>query len=231
MFLKVLRLYWLCSRSSIFYIIINIWYTVSHNIHGLIHVVQDVRKFGILDCFSAFKYENYLQRFKRVLKKHDKPLEQTVRRCIKYEQNKNNRISTEKPEIIDSYFSIDFKSIHIKGTLIGHCYDPQYKIMWCSNTTICTDTLADNCSGLIDGNIVEVKNIVYWRKLNTNVIIGNEFCHRKDSYNIPCPSSLTGIFIVENLDSELKIWPIENIKTKYVKLPVEDNKFAIFPLH
>jgi len=82
---------------------------------------------------------------------------------------------------------------------------------------------------LIDGSIIEVKNIAYHKELNTNVIIGNQFCHKEDLYNIPCPSSLIGIFIVHNL-SKLKIWPIKNIKTKYVKLPLDNNKFAVFPL-
>lgn len=37
------------------------------------------------------------------------------------------------------------------------------------------------------------------------------------------------MFTVHTL-SELKIWLIENIKTKYVRLPLDNNKFAVFPL-
>ena len=33
---------------------------VSHNIHNLVHVVMDVDKFGILDNFSAFKFESFI---------------------------------------------------------------------------------------------------------------------------------------------------------------------------
>lgn len=189
-----------------------------------------MRKFGTLDSFSAFKYENYLQRFKKILKKHDKPLEQVVRRYIEYEHNKINK--TEAPEITYSNFLVDLKSAHAEGPLIQNCYNPQYKIIRSLNTTIRIDTLADNCCGLIDGNIIEVKNIAYCRELNTNVVIGNEFCHRKDFYDIPCPSSLIGIFIVENLNLELKMWPVENVTIKYVKLQLvtKENKFAVFPL-
>jgi len=135
------------------------------------------------------------------LKKPDKPLEQIVRRYIEYEHNKINKI--EKPEITNSYFLVDLKSTHAKGLLIPNCYNPQYKIIRCLNKTIRIDTLADNCCDLTNGKIIEVKNIAYCRELNTNVIIGNEFCHRKDLYDIPCPSPLIGIFIVENLDSKL----------------------------
>lgn len=180
-------------------------HNVSHNVHGLIHLIQDVRRFGTLDCFSAFKYENYLQIFKKLLKKHDKPLEQIVRRCIEYEQNKLKKI--ENFEMTRSHFMVDLKFTHTKGPLIEGCCNPQYKSIKYLNTRIRIDTLADNCCGLTDGKIIEVKNIAYCRELDTNVIIGNEFCYKKDLYDIPCPSSLIGIFIVDNL-SELKIWPV-----------------------
>jgi len=62
-------------------------HNISHNVHGLIHLVQDVKKFGPLDCFSSFRYENYLQIFKKLLKRHDKPLQQVVRRYIEHEQS------------------------------------------------------------------------------------------------------------------------------------------------
>lgn len=190
--------------------------------------MQDVKKFCPLDCFSSFKYENYLQTFKKLLKKPDKPLEQIVRRFIEYEQQKINKL--EESETTYSQFVVDLKLTHTKGPLIEGCCGPQYQIMRCANTIIRTDKLSDNCCGLADGNIIEVKNIAYSIELNKKVIIGNEFCHRKDLYDVPCPSSLIGVFIVDNL-SNLKMWPVENIRTKYVKLPLtEDNKFAVFPL-
>lgn len=33
-------------------------YNMSHNIHNLLHIVNDVKKFGPLDTFSAFPFEN-----------------------------------------------------------------------------------------------------------------------------------------------------------------------------
>lgn len=46
---------------------------VSHNIHGLVHLVDDVKRFGV-DRFSAFKFENYMQILKKYLRKAEKPL-------------------------------------------------------------------------------------------------------------------------------------------------------------
>lgn len=197
---------------------------VSHNVHGLIHLAQDAKRFGTLDTFSSFKFENYLQTLKNLLKKHDQPLQQVVRRYIE-------RKNIEKPRelhITTSDFVIDSKSNHTKGPLIEGCCNPQYYIIKCSNATIRTDTLADNCCGLSDGSIVQIKNITYHKELKTDVIIGKEFLHRENLYDKSCPSSLLGIFVVDNL-SDFKIWLIKDIKIKYVQLPL-NNKFAVFPL-
>jgi len=51
---------------------------VSHNVHNLSHICNDVEKFGALDQFSAFAFENYLQSLKKLIKKPEKPLQQIV---------------------------------------------------------------------------------------------------------------------------------------------------------
>lgn len=57
---------------------------VSYNVHSLIHLADDVDKFGALDSFSAFKFENYLQKVKKMVKSSALPLPQIIRRV--YEQ-------------------------------------------------------------------------------------------------------------------------------------------------
>ena len=51
---------------------------LSYNVHNLIHLANDVDRFGHLDSFSAFPFENYLQQIKNLLWKHDKPLPQVL---------------------------------------------------------------------------------------------------------------------------------------------------------
>jgi len=36
-------------------------YLVSYNVHNLIHLAADAEIFSVLDNFSAFQFENYLQ--------------------------------------------------------------------------------------------------------------------------------------------------------------------------
>ncbi|XP_048514942.1 uncharacterized protein LOC125501871 [Athalia rosae] len=49
---------------------------LSYNVHNLVHLCNDVRKFGPVDNFSSFKYENNMQKIKNQLRTSGKPLEQ-----------------------------------------------------------------------------------------------------------------------------------------------------------
>lgn len=51
-----------------------------YNFHSIIHLPDDYIKFGPLDCCSAFPFENYMKDLKNMLRKHEKPLQQVVRR-------------------------------------------------------------------------------------------------------------------------------------------------------
>jgi len=60
--------------------------TVSYNVHGLLHLPEDVKTHGHLDQFSGFKFENELQFIKRLIRGKDKPLQQIHRRLIERQQ-------------------------------------------------------------------------------------------------------------------------------------------------
>ncbi|KYN16150.1 hypothetical protein ALC57_11605, partial [Trachymyrmex cornetzi] len=51
----------------------------------------------------------------------------------------------------------------------------------------------------------------------------------RNLFDVPCSSSLIDIYSVYSL-SDLKSWPLKNIVKKYVLLPDENDKFAVFPL-
>ena len=48
---------------------------------------DDVRNFGSLDSFSAYPFENHLQRIKNLVRKSAKPLQQIVKRLSELEIN------------------------------------------------------------------------------------------------------------------------------------------------
>ncbi|EFN64455.1 hypothetical protein EAG_07646, partial [Camponotus floridanus] len=58
---------------------------ISHNVHNLLHLSEDVKIHGPLDNFSVFPFENYLQSILKSIRKGEKPLAQIIKR--KSEQN------------------------------------------------------------------------------------------------------------------------------------------------
>ncbi|KAE9534035.1 hypothetical protein AGLY_008771 [Aphis glycines] len=62
---------------------------VSHNIHGLTHICSDYERYGQLDTCSCFVFENYMKTLKQMLRKHEKPLEQIIKR---YQEKSTNEI-------------------------------------------------------------------------------------------------------------------------------------------
>lgn len=81
---------------------------MSHNVHGLLHLADDYKIYGPLDSCSCFYFENYMKYLKRMLRKHDKPLQQVVKRykeiCdnenITYNNNHHDQLnfSTHEPD-------------------------------------------------------------------------------------------------------------------------------------
>lgn len=53
---------------------------VVYNVHCLVHLAQDVMRYGSLDNVSAFPFENYLGHLKTLVRKPHNPVAQIVRR-------------------------------------------------------------------------------------------------------------------------------------------------------
>ncbi|XP_071579761.1 uncharacterized protein [Temnothorax nylanderi] len=58
-----------------------------YNVHNLIHLSNDVLTYGSLDTFSAFSFENYMQKLKKMIRKSQSPLQQIHRRISEYKEN------------------------------------------------------------------------------------------------------------------------------------------------
>lgn len=97
---------------------------MSHNIHGLLHITEDYKNYGALDSFSCFPFENFMKSLKKMIRKHEKPLEQVVRRYnekIMFGGEPNINLSSNK--------TIKFKVPHSDGPLTSDCSAPQFKIV------------------------------------------------------------------------------------------------------
>ncbi|XP_032689091.1 uncharacterized protein LOC116852650 [Odontomachus brunneus] len=66
----------------------------SYNIHGLLHVVGDAKRFGSFDAYSAFPYENNMLIFRKYCRKPDLPLQQIANRRVEKIMHVNLGLST-----------------------------------------------------------------------------------------------------------------------------------------
>lgn len=193
---------------------------ISHNVHSLLHISDDYLNFGSLDNISAFPFENFMKSLKKMIRKHDKPLQQIIKR---YSEQKN--VNTHR----DKNIEIVFKNEHTQGPLLDNLTEPQYKIVLLQNTTIKTRSIADRFILTKDNNVMEVLNIAYTNTTNEAVLVGKVFLTKLPFYEKPLSSTIFDIYIVDNLSSELSWTPLKNLKKK-VMLLENNNQKIIFPI-
>lgn len=126
---------------------------VSYNVHNLLHLCDDAKKFGLLDNFSAFKFENYMTCIKRMVRKGDKPLEQIARRYSEREAMEKNYLPIER------YIC---EQPHNTGPVTDDCKNvlQQYKLLKYESIVIDCNTDKDRYVFLKDGMFVKVLNII-----------------------------------------------------------------------
>jgi len=73
---------------------------IFYNVHNLVHLCNDVRKYGPLDSFSAFRFENFLSSIKRQLRKSDKPLQQLWKRYMEIQLNSDDRLNIQEASVL-----------------------------------------------------------------------------------------------------------------------------------
>lgn len=184
---------------------------IFHNVHNLLHLCNDVRKFGVLDNFSAFPYENFLGSLKNLLRKSEKSLQQLARR---YEEIQRGSVPKTSP-ILNKFC---LKGSHHNGPLL-HIFTnairvKQYKILQTYGFHINCDDVKNNCFMMKDGTIIRILNIIEIRTGEVCNIIGHKRKLAVDNlYEKPCPSSLLKIFIVSN-ETRLYHWPVSQIMCK-----------------
>ena len=89
-----------------------------YNVHSLIHIVNDVRRYGCLDNISAVPFENYLGKLKKKIRRPQNPIAQIMRRLSERQHTAEIRASAGR----DITGSADLhKKPHMSGPLPREC--------------------------------------------------------------------------------------------------------------
>lgn len=190
---------------------------ITFNVHCLIHLPKDVLRFGPLDLFSCFPFENFLYTIKKLIRNARNPLAQLVNRLT---ESSNCAICLFHPSLTPFTPVPILSRPHHDGPLtddyIGNV--DQFKTLLFKHWRI-TISSPINCVMLSDGSIVVIENIV--QDLNGPVnIIGAFFERERSFFTKPCDSdSILSIKSVSQISQYLNSWPVEEIRCKVEILP------------
>lgn len=197
---------------------------MSHNVHSLLHIAADVRKYGAVDEFSAFRFENHMQSLKKLIRKGDKPLQQLARRLHEIEM-------VEK--LTENYLKrteMRCEKEHRNGPILDDLdVKCQFKTIYNNRISIHCDN-KNNCCLLSNGTYVSIKNII---ELTSGelCIIGKRLTRLQSLYEKPLSSDIIGINVVSFNTPSLQKWPVSEIRAKAWIIPLIDQEsFAVFPL-
>uniref|UniRef100_A0ABD2XN02 Transposase domain-containing protein n=1 Tax=Trichogramma kaykai TaxID=54128 RepID=A0ABD2XN02_9HYME len=193
---------------------------VSYNVHCLIHIAKDVIKYGALESFSAFPFENYLSSIKKLIRKGEKPLQQIARRLSEYENSKFSKKNVH----------VRVSSTHFNGIVPDSHYNVQfqYKILHFDSWNIKIDDDRNNSVMLKSGMRINVKNIILFQ--NKLYVVGQKLIFVREVFEVSGFSSdNVGIAIVAE-SNDIDVWPCDDIYCKIFKIARTSDGCITYPI-
>lgn len=196
----------------------------TYNLHGLIHLSDDVFELGALDLCSAFQFENFLQVFKNNIRKGDKPLQQIIKR---FGEISNTDFWAKNISPCNS-INLNYSKAHSSDLLLPGCDKLLRQFRSVKFNSFEINTTHPNCYCVLkDDSIVTVCNIVFSNNIHDMVILCHEFAIKENFFAAPLiESSHIGIYIVKN-KLTLSERSVSDIVGKVVLLPFQDHHVAI----
>lgn len=178
---------------------------VSFNVHSLLHITECVEQLGFLDSFTAYCFENRMQKYKKYVKKPTKILEQI--------NNKDHTSCVTKKE----------KCVGPKTNKFGEIISFATKIFTLKLKA------PDNIFFAAESPFQVVRFV---KEHDDMYIIGRRFENCKPFFEKPMNSQIGLGIITSHITpstNEQKI-NIKNVDYKLVYFPFNDNKYLFIPL-
>jgi hypothetical protein len=181
-----------------------------YNFHSLIHLAEDCKKFGKLDNFSAFPFENASQGLKRLVRKPDKVLQQLVSRLAERARPKIKTANKKRVQLKKKHETGPVPNIDICRNMT------QYGQLLTSKFFI-SCALGDNCFMTEEGRPCLVRNIL-WNPESVILAVVEYFLVIEDFFHYP-------------LAETYAVVPVEALSHKFACMPSESNcSFILIPL-
>lgn len=191
---------------------------IGSNVHNLVHVYEDVKKFGNLNSISAYKFENCLGRLKKRIQTCRSPLEQISRRVIE-------SISIEKSNFLNSE---KFKPSLKYSFAIDGSVPLVYKFIQISSTTyLSTKHVSDSFFLTQELEIVQMSFAFHMN--NEFYINGLPFVEKHNFFERPFKSNRIHVFISNGKTEKNKTYKIDRILCKLLRLNY-NNDYVFMPI-
>lgn len=190
---------------------------VTSNVHNIVHVADEVQRFGPLHTFSAYPFENKLYLIKRMLRHGNKPLAQVAKRfsedsaSMKTTSSKENQQLTNREPFVSTN-SRKLTVLHLKDFIISSKSHDKYFL--CANN-----------------EVMEAKTITV---VGSEIkIYGYKITDLTELFEKPVKSSYLNIVkakLQSNMRTEIVVYP-KDIKTKLVCIEHKNELYFIPLLH
>lgn len=196
-------------------------YSISSNVHGLTHVVNDVKQFGSLEDISAYPFENILQFLKLRIKQKNLPLQQITRRLAELPPDYNRldmQVSNSNfPQVKYAYF-LDGRQVFREGLIDD-------------NFTLSARKKSDSWFLTYDGDIVLMKYVTM-NDCKNIVFYGTVIQSKINFFHFPISSSHLDIYESDGeMNLEILDFNLQSIKAKMICLPLDQTSVFIPLLH
>lgn len=200
---------------------------IVYNVHGLIHLADDVSRHGSLDSFSAFPFENELKALKRLVRKAQNPLAQCIRRlserrCLSH----YSRSPKEPPGYVLATVE------HYAGPIpSGYENSVQFlKLKTVHFRISIKRSPADCCVVVKEIGPVLVLNLLKFSE--AFYLVCQKFGTNCDIFSYPLASSHLGVQKSSDLSPDIFIVPISDILCKCACFGDTDakNHYNVFPI-
>lgn len=192
------------------------------NLHNMLHVMEDVKRFGAINTFSTYPFEAYLFEIKRLLRSGHLPLTQIANRLIESEVVKKDHSKEMRknlyPQFIGapcSHKSDDLNNfIFVKYELYSVVKFEKFQI----------NCMRDEDRYILtkDNKIIEVNYFVCFD--GQTKIYGQAINDIKNYFELPIKSSEMLIFSSENLNKNpSELFEIDEILCKLFKMRRDKN--------
>lgn len=193
-------------------------YTLST--HCLTHLAEDVRRFGCLASFSAFPYESFLGKLKKLVRGRALPTQQIFMRATELKLQNKLRCHSGSS-------SIKLAKMHVNGPVPPNFQGQQFSKVTVENKVLSTKA-GDSCVKMRDGNIVQIRNLLVTD--GEVSICGQYYTNISSFHDAVLQLTDIGVYKAKELSRSLSVWGVKEFSEKCVCLPLHKSTDVIFPL-